>query len=356
MKTRFTLFNERQQHIIGYAKEHETFKTKDIVVACASFGVQRITLVRDLRVLEERGVLEVQGKGRGVSYAMSPGYRLHEHVAVDAYFSRPLNERGAKPVFEDGIFALLKGGIFSEEERKRLEHATTAYTETRNVLVRDSPAILRRELERLLVELSWKSSEIEGNTYTLLETEALLNDMRYAEGKDKADAQMILNHKRALDHILARPEEYMRITLDNVTELHGLLVADTGIKPHFRDHPVGITGTLYRPPARERDITAAMRELVVLCEAVPDPIERAFLLLIMVSYIQPFEDGNKRTARIIANAHLFANGRSMLSYRNVGAVEYKKAMLLFYEQNNISYIKELFVQQYEYAVSNYFAR
>ena len=97
-----------------------------------------------------------------------------------------------------------------------------------------------------------------------------------------------------------------------------------------------------------------MKNLIAVLSGMQDPCMQAFVVLAMIAYIQPFEDGNKRTARILANAMLHANDRAMLSYRNIDALEYKKAMVLFYEQNNISYIKEIFIEQFKFSVENYF--
>jgi Fic family protein len=277
-----------------------------------------------------------------------------EKIDVAEYFSRPFSERRARSSFNDEIFSILDDDLFSEEEREKLERINRKYIETRNKLTKESPTIFRKEWERLIIELSWKSSEIEGNTYTLLETEALIREMRFAKGKDKAEAQMILNHKKTLDFILAHKNDFADIDLGKIIKIHEFLMEDIDIKRDFRDHPVGITGTMYRPLPRKKDIEGALEKLTGSLLGVLNPFVKAFIILVMIAYIQPFEDGNKRTSRIIANAVLHAHDKSMLSYRNVDSVEYKKAILLFYEQNNISSLKEIFIQQFEFAVENYF--
>ena len=133
-----------------------------------------------------------------------------------------------------------------------------------------------------------------------------------------------------------------------------ILTQDIDIKDDFRNHPVGITGTLYRPPAKIDAIQRAMTKSVELINKNNNIFFQAFVLLIMIAYIQPFEDGNKRTSRMVANAIMHANRYPMLSYRNIDAVEYRKAMILFYEQNNISYIKKIFIEQVEFSTNNYF--
>jgi fido (protein-threonine AMPylation protein) len=348
--------NERQLAIVDFAKKEKTFQTKDVFLAIGKkFSVERLTIVRDLTYLEKNNILNKEGKGRSVSYQIALKYLALEKIDVNKYFSQPFSEREARPLFNDEIFSILNDGLFSEEEIEILEKNNEKYIETRNKLAKESPAIFRKEWERLIIELSWKSSEIEGNTYTLLETEALIKEMRFAKGKDRAEAQMILNHKKTLDFILTNANYFANIDLDKIIKIHELLTEKIDIKKDFRDHPVGITGTIYRPIPKRKDIEIAMEKLTEALSTATNPFVKAFVVLIMIAYIQPFEDGNKRTSRIIANAILYANDKSMLSYRDVDTIEYKKAMILFYEQNNISHIKEMFIAQFGFAVKNYFS-
>ncbi|MFA6047303.1 MAG: Fic family protein [Parcubacteria group bacterium] len=347
--------SERQVAIVDFAKKQISFQTKDVFSETGKkFNVKRLTIVRDLSFLEENDILKKRGKGRSIAYEISRKYLALEKIDSKKYFSLPFLNRNAKPLFDDEIFSILNDGLFSPEEIEKLEEINKRYVETNSKLAKESPVILRKEWERLIIELSWKSSEIEGNTYTLLETEALLREMRFAKGKDRAEAQMILNHKKTLDFILANYDYFANIDLDKIIKIHEMLTEKVDIKKDFRDHPVGITGTIYRPLPKRKDIETAMKKLTEVLEAVANPYVKSFIVLVMIAYIQPFEDGNKRTSRIVANAILHAHGKSMLSYRNVDAIEYKKAMLLFYEQNNISYIKEIFIAQFEFAVKNYF--
>ncbi len=351
----YVTLNDRQKAIIDFAKKEKTFQNRDVLAVIEKkFDVKRLTIVRDLSFLEKNNILKKHGKGRSISYNIFKQYLALEKIDVEKYFLRPFPEREARPLFNDEIFSILNNDLFSEDEIARLEKVNKKYIETRNKLIKDSPTIFRKEWERLIIEMSWKSSEIEGNTYTLLETEALIREMRFAKGKDKAEAQMILNHKKALDFILADKKYFEKITLNKIIKTHELLTDEIDIKKDFRDHPVGITGTIYRPLPRKKAIEDAMAKLIESLNKELRPFVEAFIILVMIAYIQPFEDGNKRTSRIIANAVLHAHNKSMLSYRNIDNVEYKKAILLFYEQNNISYIKEIFIQQFEFSVENYF--
>ena len=348
-------FNKRQQSLIDFARTKQSFQTKDAwVVVGQEFGVERLTIVRDLSKLEKADVLVKRGAGRSVYYFLAKIYRITEKIPVEEYFSVRFQKRDLIPFFNYDIFQIFKNGVFTEQEKEDLKGYNKKYITKKNLLQKESPAILRREWERLIIELSWKSSEIEGNTYTLLETEALIKEHEFARGKDRAEAQMILNHKITLEFILKNPN-YLKIYNDNkVKKLHSLLIEDLDIKKDFRNHSVGIGGTLYRPLGKAKDITQVMGQLSKLINDQHNPFEKAFLSLIMIAYIQPFEDGNKRTSRIISNAILYAYDCAMLSYRDIEVSEYKKAALLFYEQNNVHYFKQIFMEQFIFSTQNYF--
>ncbi len=347
--------NNRQRKIVEFAEKNKSFQIKDLLPSIKKeFNVERLTVIRDLSLLTRELILDKKGKGRNIFYQVSSKYLLVKDYDVDEYFKVPHNKRDIRPFFNEEIIDLMKADIFSKEELERINKVKVKYSETIKSLKKESPTIFKREWERLIIDLSWKSSEIEGNTYTLLETESLIKDLALAKGKDRAEAQMILNHKKVLDYILLKPDYFKEIDLDKIKEIHSLLVQAIDIKMDFRNHPVGITGTLYRPISKKNKIEEAVNNLIEKTEKIDDYILRAFVFLVMTAYIQPFEDGNKRTSRIIANAILHSNNAPMISYRDVDAVEYKKAILLFYEQNNISYIKKIFIEQLEFSVDNYF--
>ncbi len=347
--------NNRQKKILEFAEKNKSFQTKDLLSFInKEFNVERLTVVRDLSLLTKESILNKKAKGRNTFYEISGKYLLIKDYDVDKYFSVPHNKRDIKAFFNKDVIDLLEDNIFTQEEIKRLDKLKTEYNRIIKSLKKESPTILKKEWERLIIELSWKSSEIEGNTYSLLETEFLIKDFTLAKGKDKTEAQMILNHKKILDLILLKPDYFKKITVNKIKEIHSLLVDGIDIKKDFRNHSVGITGTLYRPMSKKNEIEKFVNELIKKTEKINNHAIKAFIFLVMIAYIQPFEDGNKRTSRILANAVLHANNSPMLSYRDVDAKEYKKAILLFYEQNNISYIKKIFIEQLEFSVNNYF--
>ena len=165
---------------------------------------------------------------------------------------------------------------------------------------------------------------------------------------------MLLNHKEALDFILDNPDYLSELTIAKIENIHSILVEELAVDRNIRVRRVGITGTNYRPLDNEFQIREALERTCALVNGKKSVFEKALLVLLLLSYIQPFADGNKRTARIVSNALLVANGYCPLSFRTVDSIDYKKAMLLFYEQNNLSAFKRIFVEQFEFAVETYF--
>ncbi len=211
-----------------------------------------------------------------------------------------------------------------------------------------------KELERLAIDLSWKSSQIEGNTYTLLETERLLKEKETAAGKTREEAAMLLNHKNALDFIIKNIDYLDHLSVTKIEDIHSLLTKELAIKRNLRTRRVGISGTNYKPLDNKFQISEALKKSCHIINKKKNVFEKALLALVLLSYIQPFMDGNKRTARIISNAILLDAGYCPVSFRTVDSIDYKKAMLIFYEQNKIANFKEIFIAQFEFAVNNYF--
>jgi len=316
-------------------------------------GTAYATLKRTLQVLLAQNLVRTTGKGKSTKYSLSSAYELLRPVDVEAYFQQEIDERIIKMRYNPSLIVdtLTKVNLFTETEQNHLRQVHQSYGDNIRQLSANAYAL---ELERLAIDLSWKSSQIEGNTYSLLETERLLREKRTAEGKSKDEATMLLNHKEAIDFIIAHPTIVEKISVAIIEDLHSILVQDLGIDRNIRKWKVGISGSNYVPLDNDFQILEALEAMVVLINNESNVMSKALLALVLISYIQPFADGNKRTARMISNAILMHHQHCPLSYRTVDAMEYKKAMLIFYEQNNISPMKTLFIQQYEFAVKTYF--
>ena len=338
--------------ILQYLHYHPLSSRADITAGTAFKGSDA-TLKRVIAAGIKAGDIVAEGKARATRYRLSPQAQLLMPLNLDTYFALEVDERQVHSSYN---FELINGllaetRLFSDKELAHLNALQDEFRQHVNELTDNE---YRKEMERLGIDLSWKSSQIEGNTYTLLETERLLRESKTAEGKTKEEAVMLLNHKDALSFILDNPDYLQELTVSHIEDIHQLLTKDLSIDKGLRRHRVGITGTNYHPLDNEFQIREAMRDACKLINSKYNIFEKALLTLLLLSYIQPFLDGNKRTARITSNAILIANDYCPLSFRSIDSIDYKKAMLIFYEQNNLYAFKQIFIEQFEFAVKEYF--
>jgi Fic family protein len=213
-------------------------------------------------------------------------------------------------------------------------------------------------MDRLLIDLSWNSSRLEGNTYSLLETERLLELGESAEGKNAADAQMILNHKAAIEMLADQAEGigFNRYTLCN---LHAMLadnlLADRQAGGRLRAKPVGITGTVFHPLEVPQSIENYFQQILDKAEAIEDGFEQAFFVMVHIPYLQPFEDVNKRVSRLAANIPLVRRNLCPLSFVDVPKTDYVNGILGVYELNRVDYLRDVFIWAYERSCARYSA-
>lgn len=346
------MIDNRKQQIIDIVKEKKQCSSKEIYDSIGdSFSYS--TLKRILTDLITDNYLLTKGQGKGTKYLLSPAYELICPIDIEKYFEKEIDERIIIKNFNINIITevLDKYNLFTEGELKKLATLQKEYQENISQLSENE---YKKELERLAIDLSWKSSQIEGNTYTLLETERLLKEKETAYGKTKEEAVMLLNHKDALDFIIEHKDYLSPLTVSKIEDIHSILIKELAIEKNLRKRRVGISGTNYKPLDNEFQIFEALKKACDVINRKESVFEKALLALVLISYIQPFMDGNKRTARLVSNAILMNYGYCPLSFRTVDSIDYKKAMLLFYEQNNISNLKNIFIDQFEFAVGTYF--
>jgi Fic family protein len=340
------------KEIIEYIKDHPLQSSREIH---DNLGLEigYATIKRVLTYLVSENLISSKGKGKGTKYLIGPSYELLRSINVESYFEKEQDERQIKEGFNLLLITeiLQNTNLYTEVEQKHLQALHAKFKQNIAGL---SQTEYNKEMERLAIDLSWKSSQIEGNTYTLLETERLLKEKETAKGKPKDDAIMLLNHKDALNFIVAHPDYVVPLNVRGIEDIHSLLIKDLGVDCNIRRRRVGISGTNYNPLDNEHQIREALVDMCKLINVKEDVFEKSLLALVLLSYIQAFVDGNKRTARIVSNAILIAHAYCPISFRTVDSIEYKKAMLIFYEQNNISAFKEIFINQYEFAVNTYF--
>jgi len=344
---------KKQEFIVNLIQERGLASTQEILKRFTNTfdTISRQTLIRILNNLIEERWLIREGKGRGIHYRTLLATPLLSYIDPEKYFKIPPDERKTLTShFNWDVFEHFEP-IFSKDELLHLHQINEAYKKNIQKL---SSTLLRKEWERLTIELAWKSSQIEGNTYSLIDTEILLKEHKEAKGHSAAEAQMILNHKETLNYIFNNAHYFQKLSVQKIEEIHRLLVHRLNVGHGLRKRLVGITGTVFKPLDNQHQIKEAMEKTVKLVNRPKDPFSKALITILLLSYIQAFEDGNKRTSRMVGNALLYSYDVCPLSYRSVDEAEYKKATLLFYEQNSASYFKELFVEQFEFAVRNYF--
>lgn len=339
--------------IVDYLNSHPGASSKEIYDNTSARLVSYVTLQRLLKHFVEKNYLSTKGLGKGTKYNVSMAYQVIREIKIEEYFKKEIDERAIRSDYNHDLIknVLNKIDLFTLEETEKLNDLQKKYE---SKIAQLNEKEYKKELERLAIDLSWKSSQIEGNTYTLLETERLLKDKQTAAGKTKDEAVMLLNHKEAIDFLVEHPDYVKTIMLKAIEDIHNILIRELDIERNIRKRSVGITGTNYRPLDNEFQIKEALEEMCGLINLRGNVFEKALLTLLFISYIQPFDDGNKRTARIVCNALLMVNHYCPISFRTIDATEYKMAMLIFYEQNNISAFKKIFINQFEFAVNTYF--
>jgi Fic family protein len=295
----------------------------------------------------------LEGTGKASKYSCSPHFQLFYPIEVNQYFEKEIDERVIHTSFNLSLIngILREINLFKAIELDKLAALQAQFKANVSQL---SKKEYEKEMERLAIDLSWKSSQIEGNTYSLLETERLLKEKETATGKTKDDAVMLLNHKEAIDFIVEQKDYLTPLTVMRIEDIHSILMKELGVERNIRVRKIGITGTNYSPLDNEFQIKEALSQMCELINGKPSIFEKALLALLLLSYIQAFVDGNKRTARIISNAILIENAHCPISFRTVDTIDYKKAMLIFYEQNNFQPMKDIFIEQFEFAVKTYF--
>lgn len=346
------MINKREAQIIDFIKVKQECSSKEIH-DCLSNSVSYATTKRILTKLTAENLLITKGQGKGTKYLISPAYGLLQQIDIEKYYEKEIDQRKINENFNFSVITdvLSRYNVFTDKELDQLLILQNSY---KSNILQLSDFEYKKELERLAIDLSWKSSQIEGNTYSLLETERLLKDKETASGKTKEEAIMLLNHKEAIDFIIEQPDYLIPLTVAKIEDIHSILIKDLTIDRNLRKRRVGISGTNYRPLDNEFQISEALSKMCDLINKKENVFEKALLTLVLISYIQPFMDGNKRTARIVSNAILMNYHHCPISFRTIDSIDYKKAMLIFYEQNNISSFKQIFINQFEFAVNTYF--
>lgn len=225
-------------------------------------------------------------------------------------------------------------------------------------VMRPAGTYARNIMSRLLIDLSWNSSRLEGNTYSMLETQRLIELGQFATGKEASEAQMILNHKEAIEYLVDSTDED-RITAHTICSIHALLsenlLGDPAAAGRVRSVAVSIGGSTYIPLENPQVLRECFDLIVEKLNEIVDPFERSLFSIVHLSYLQAFEDVNKRTARLVANIPMVRENLKPLSFADIDPRAYANAVLGIYERNDINLIRDLYVWAYNRSSKRYAA-
>jgi Fic family protein len=339
-------------------------------------AIPQRTLQRRLRDLVEKKRLVMEGERRWAKYrapkAHSGEARIAstsktdpdadiviplspEGTAVQKYVRQPLQARKPAGYNRDFLDSYRPNvsAYLSQNERKHLLDVGT-----RKIGNQPAGTYAKQILHRLLIDLAWNSSRLEGNTYSLLDTRRLIEFGQEAEGRAQLEAQMILNHKDAIEFLVSAADEigFNRYTILN---LHALLannlLADPAAAGRLRHIAVGIEGSAFHPLEVPQLVEECFDQLLSTASAINDPFEQSFFVMAQMPYLQPFDDVNKRVSRLSANIPFIKNNLSPLSFTDVPRSTYTEAMLGVYEVNKIDLLKDVFIWAYERSAARYAA-
>ncbi|MCC6242960.1 MAG: Fic family protein [Gemmatimonadaceae bacterium] len=321
------------------------------------------TIARRLVELQNAGLIAKQGTGKNTRYVVSakgdvPDDRAYPTLSLEAESARarvrrPLIQRS--PVgYEPALLRRYRPGTdwyLSDRTRAQLHEAGRT-----DHAARPAGTFARDIYERLLIDLSWSSSRLEGNTYSLLETQELIARGARADGKSVEEAQMILNHKNAIAMLVDRADEigFNRYTICNLhAALSENLLAERADEGRLRTRPVQISATTYVPTGIPQVLEEMFNTFLGHASAIQDPFEKAFFAMVHIPYLQPFIDVNKRTSRLAANIPLVASNYCPLSFIDVPERAYVEGTVAVYENQDISLLRDVFVWAYLRSAQQY---
>ena len=334
------------QALIDYIAAHPHARRAQIRNGVAPHA-STATLWRALSRLQSEGKLEQTGRGR------STGYVIARSGVVTAWLQTPFNKRPPRFHVKEFIDRYVPNETFNlgGNDRERLRESGR---QTGPGLPAGTYA--KRIMERLLIDLAWASSRMEGNTYSILDTERLLRFGEAATGKDRKEALMILNHKEAIEYVVDSLDD-IGITRLDICNLHALLadglLIDPAMAGRLRRTPALISQSTYTPLEDRYGIDEEFGILIDKAAAISDPFEQSFFLLVHIPYLQAFDDVNKRTSRIASNIPLLKAGLAPMSFVTMDDERYIDGLIGIYELNNVALLRDVYMDAYFTSAANY---
>lgn len=353
-----------EQQIAAYSKGIGISEL-EAALSAAGIVMNRRSLLRRISTLIESKRIRATGAFKGRVYwplasPVTDDQDAEESVIplsvagreIRGYVSQPIQRREPVGYRRDFLLSYLNSGPYLDDTtRKHLHRIGRAHQE--NI---PAGTMARQVMGRLLIDLSWASSYLEGNTYSLLETERLISFGQAAEGKDALETQMILNHKQAIEFLVESADD-IGFNRYSILNLHAILSDNLLPNPEacgrLRQIAVGIGGSVYSPLSTPQLLDEYFQIALDTAAAINDPFEQSFFALVHLSYLQPFEDVNKRVARLAANIPLIKHNLCPLSFIDVPKKSYVEGILGVYEQNRIELLRDIFVWGYERSVKRY---
>lgn len=334
----------------------ELLKVKDL-----SFS--RRTLQRRVKQLIEEGRIRVSSKGAGTRYHatrfLQTAYGNFEIPIADE--SQQIRHDVNQPLKDRCSVAYHRAFLDEYQPNKNAYLSTSIKAHLQGMGKNTAdPKIIgtyaQKILNHLLIDLSWNSSRLEGNTYSLLETQRLLEWGEQPENKSTTDTQMILNHRAAIEFLVESSEE-VNLNRFTVLNLHALLsdnlLGNAAACGRLRNIPVAIAKTTYTPLSVPPLIDECFDQILDKAISIQDPFEQAFFVMVQLPYLQPFEDVNKRVSRLAANIPLIRNHLSPLSFVDVPEQAYIDGLLGVYELNRVELLRDIFIWAYERSAAQY---
>jgi len=292
---------------------------------------------------------EAKAEGHGeVSFPLSqPAKKVHQQV------TQSLQNRSTIGFSRDFLdsYRPNQSSYLTEDDKKTLLELGQVEDQ-----VQPAGTYARKILDRLLIDLSFNSSRLEGNTYSLLDTERLIQDGAPAAGKDARETQMILNHKGAIEFLIY-PLDEIGFNKFTITNLHALLsenlLGNPSAEGRLRTIPIDIGRSVYVPTAIPRLIEECFDLMLTKAQQIQNPYEQAFFVLVHLPYLQPFDDVNKRLSRLAANIPLIRQNLCPLSFIDVPKKLYIEGLLGVYEINDLALFKDVFMWAYRRSASRY---
>jgi len=367
-KVSYTQILQELQQIRKTLEKFGDGASLEMIKNALDIGIELRTLHRRLDKLIDDGIIATSGKTKARLYHLVSTPPVEKQKGGGDNSTIPLSEGGkeiqeiiSKPTntrypvgYQRDFLLSYRPNIdsyLSEDDKRKL--ATLGKTAR---LHQPAGTYAKEILQRLLIDLSWNSSRLEGNTYSLLDTQQLISLGKFADEKSAAEGQMILNHKDAIEFIVQTTEDigYNRYTIKN---LHALLsnnlLPDPGARGRLRTFGVGIGNSVFTPLAIPQGIEEMFEIILEKAREINDPFEKSFFVMVHLPYLQPFDDVNKRVSRLAANLSLNRYNLAPLAFVDVPNDIYIMGTLGVYELNRIELLKDVYMWAYERSALRY---